>query len=209
MGDHIPHQNTTTADAAPERPELAPRRRQDQLADWLAARIDDIEEARTSGWDAAATWIKAVIASGAAAGIILIIWLFIKTIAWLVDWSQPEAPDLPDVPRGTGLVATITDPVHHYLDVHTTGLPVSADTAYTAWSLTGLAAVVTGWLTGATGARLTWLAWGAATVAMVWAATPEPGRTVAAGVAVLGWTAASTLALRGLSLRAIHITHTR
>ena len=205
MGDHIPPQDTNTP--ANPAPQPAPRQRWDQWADWLTDRIDDIEEARASGWETAATWIKAVLASGVAAGMALIIWLTVKVIAWIVGWSLPDAPDLPNTPRGTGLVATITDPVHAYLDTHTTGLPVSADTAYTAWSLTGLAAMVIG-LLGSFGARLTWLAWGTATVAMVWAATPEPGRTVAAGLAVLGWTAASTLALRGLSLRAIHITHT-
>ncbi|MBO8189226.1 hypothetical protein [Streptomyces spirodelae] len=35
---------------------------------------------------------------------------------------------------------------------------------------------------------------------MVWAGTPEAGRRVAAGIALLAWAALSVLALRGLSL---------
>ena len=38
---------------------------------------------------------------------------------------------------------------------------------------------------------------------MVWSQTPATGREVATGLAVLAWTAASTLALRGLSLRPV------
>ncbi|WP_327425671.1 hypothetical protein OG612_42655 (plasmid) [Streptomyces sp. NBC_01527] len=52
---------------------------------------------------------------------------------------------------------------------------------------------------GSTGARITWTVWGAASSA-VWGATPADGRTIATGIAVLAWTIASTLALRGLSL---------
>ena len=45
--------------------------------------------------------------------------------------------------------------------------------------------------------------WGAASIATVWTNTPADGRTVATGIAVLAWTIASTLALRGLSLRPV------
>ncbi|MEW2085683.1 hypothetical protein [Streptomyces sp. NPDC005283] len=49
--------------------------------------------------------------------------------------------------------------------------------------------------------RLTWAAWGAATVWMVWTATPHTSHPVAAGLAVLAWTFLSAFAMRGLTLR--------
>lgn len=46
-----------------------------------------------------------------------------------------------------------------------------------------------------------WAGWGAATVWMVWTATPATSRSVAAGLAVLAWTFLSAFAMRGLTLR--------
>ncbi|WP_406370272.1 hypothetical protein OH781_03890 [Streptomyces sp. NBC_01550] len=90
---------------------------------------------------------------------------------------------------------------------HTAELPVSATTAYTAWQLFGTASFIASWWLRATGARLTWTAWGATTTGMIWAASPATGRTVATGLAVLTWAAVSTLALRGLSLRSSSFVH--
>lgn len=42
---------------------------------------------------------------------------------------------------------------------------------------------------------------------MIWSATPADSRVVATGIAVLAWTAASALALRGLSLRPVVHNH--
>ncbi|WP_327241486.1 hypothetical protein [Streptomyces sp. NBC_01320] len=49
--------------------------------------------------------------------------------------------------------------------------------------------------------RAMWAGWGAATVWMVWTATPDTSRPVAAGLAVLAWTFLSAFAMRGLTLR--------
>jgi hypothetical protein len=54
-----------------------------------------------------------------------------------------------------------------------------------------------------TGARVTYTLWGAVSIGMVWSASPDGGRTVAAGIAVLAWTIASVFALRGLCLRPV------
>jgi hypothetical protein len=43
---------------------------------------------------------------------------------------------------------------------------------------------------------------------MVYSAAPAEGRTIATGLAVLAWTAASAVALRGLTLRPTVFTHT-
>ncbi|MFJ7078969.1 hypothetical protein [Streptomyces sp. NPDC098781] len=87
------------------------------------------------------------------------------------------------------------NPVHN-LQIHTAELPVSATTAYAAWQLFGTASFIASWWLCATGARLTWTAWGAATTGMIWAASPATGRTVATG-----------LALRSLSLRSSSFVH--
>ncbi|NYD51719.1 hypothetical protein BJY14_007702 [Actinomadura luteofluorescens] len=51
---------------------------------------------------------------------------------------------------------------------------------------------------GSWGARLGWIATGAATVAMVWAGTtPHASRWTAAGVAVLAWSVLSIVAFHG------------
>lgn len=57
------------------------------------------------------------------------------------------------------------------------------------------------------GARLTWTLWGAATIAMTWATAPTDSRTIATGITVLAWTAASTLALHGWTLRPSAFVH--
>ncbi|MGW9282639.1 hypothetical protein ACWGSA_10800 [Streptomyces diastaticus] len=80
------------------------------------------------------------------------------------------------------------------------GEPPSGSLAvHTVWQAAGLFGLVGGFARSS-GARLTWTAWGAASIAMVHSAAPADGRTIATGLAVLGWTAASTLALRGLTL---------
>ncbi|MEF3117587.1 hypothetical protein [Streptomyces chrestomyceticus] len=68
-----------------------------------------------------------------------------------------------------------------------------------AWQAVGAVSLLLGFLRF-TGARLTWTAWGAATVAMVWAGAPGPGRQVAVGITLLAWAVLSLFALRGLSL---------
>ncbi|WP_331747476.1 hypothetical protein OG365_40660 (plasmid) [Streptomyces sp. NBC_00853] len=97
--------------------------------------------------------------------------------------------------------ATITDPVHSYLQAHTVGLPITAASVYLIWQGIGAGSLALAWLIRSNGARLTWTAHGAATIWMVWASSPTTGRTVAAALAILAWTAGSVLALRGLSLR--------
>ncbi|MEU5599212.1 hypothetical protein [Streptomyces sp. NPDC020298] len=98
-----------------------------------------------------------------------------------------------------GLAATINQPVRQYLAAHTAQLPVSAGIAITVWQAVGVGAFVLGILR-ATGARLIWTGWGAATALMVWAGTPASGRPVAVGFAVLAWAVLSAPVLRGLSL---------
>ncbi|WP_326743381.1 hypothetical protein [Streptomyces sp. NBC_01768] len=103
----------------------------------------------------------------------------------------------------TQWAATVTDPVHAYLDAHTVGLPITATTVFGIWLVVGAATLIGAWIIEGFGPRLTWLAYGTATVFMVWDASPAAGRTVAAGLAVIAWTILSTFAMRGFSLRPV------
>ncbi|MEW1724287.1 hypothetical protein [Streptomyces sp. NPDC093109] len=163
---------------------------------WLARRVHDVRTAPAHGWPLMATWIKTLIIIGATAGAVLALrW----TGALLIGWGHALPWPLPADDDHTGLLATIDQPVRHYLATHTTSLPVSVTTAYATWQAVGAGAFALGYLHSA-GARLTWTLWGALTVAMTWYGTPAPGRQVAAGIALLAWAALSVLALRGLSL---------
>ncbi|GAB1331706.1 hypothetical protein [Streptomyces sennicomposti] len=161
---------------------------------WLKLRLHEIRMAPTYGWRLMAGWIKTVIIIAAVlAGLFSLygVGTTVIDIARALPWSTPTSDD------HTGLLATIDQPVRSYLATHTQTLPITATTAYSTWQAIGVVAFLLGYLRN-TPARLTWTAWGAATVAMVWIATPGPGRQVAAGIAVLAWTALSVLALRGI-----------
>lgn len=126
--------------------------------------------------------------------------LALRTVPSAIDWVQSlDWQSLEELLRKWA--DTVNGPVRAYLKAHTVGLPLTAADTYLLWQGTGLGALLVGWATGAAGARLTWLAHGAATIAMVHAQAPAAGRDVAVGVTVLAWTALSTLALRGLRLR--------
>ncbi|MFC9635818.1 hypothetical protein ACFTY8_43095 [Streptomyces mirabilis] len=88
---------------------------------------------------------------------------------------------------------------------HSAGLAVSGSTLYTLWQVAGLIGLVGGFLRS-TAARLLWTAWGASSAAMIWSAAPEPGRTLATGIAVV-WLLASAFAVRGLQLRRAVVVH--
>ncbi|MFF0051628.1 hypothetical protein [Streptomyces sp. NPDC005498] len=168
--------------------------------DWTGNRIEDILDAPTYGWTGMATWLKAlIILTGSVLGLLAAWW----GVTALIDAVRSATWHSHD----TGLIATMHQPVRGYLQTHSAALPVSATTAYATWQLFGAASFILSWWSGATGARLTWTVWGASAVGMIWAASPASGRTVATGLAVLTWTAASTLALSGLTLRSPSFVH--
>ncbi|MEE6269155.1 hypothetical protein V2E29_26405 [Streptomyces diastatochromogenes] len=135
---------------------------------------------------------------GIVAGVLVLKWGIPRGIDWAhhQDWSW-----------FTQWTATVSDPVHAYLTTHTTGLPLTASSVFAIWMGVGLGSAVLAWLTGAVGARLTWIAHGICSVAMVWDASPAAGRTVATALAALAWTIGSLFALRGLSLRPLINIH--
>ncbi|WP_331722616.1 hypothetical protein [Streptomyces sp. NBC_00122] len=145
------------------------------------------------------------IAAFAVVGIIAVVLTLKWGVPKVIDWYHHQ-----DWSWFTQWTATVADPVHAYLAAHTAGLPLTASSAFLIWLGVGAVSLALAWLTGAVGARLTWIAHGVCSVLMVWDAAPAAGRPVAAALAVLAWTIGSFLALRGLSLRPrinIH-THT-
>ncbi|MFD5084338.1 hypothetical protein ACFWOG_17075 [Kitasatospora sp. NPDC058406] len=115
-----------------------------------------------------------------------------------------------DLPAdGDGLRAAITGPVHTYLAAHTPA-PLTEATAYGAWKTVGLVTALLAFLTRGAVARAGWTAWSVASLAMVWSAADPAGRPVATGLTAAALTAASLVALRGLSfsLRPTVTTHT-
>ncbi|MFE5110690.1 hypothetical protein [Streptomyces sp. NPDC056663] len=172
----------------------------DRAVDWAGDRIEEILDVPIYGLKGLATWLKTLII---LTGTALILWAAWWGITALIDAVRAAAWHS----QGTGLIATMHQPVWDYLQTHTAELPVSATTAYTAWQLFGTASFIASWWLRATGAPPTWTAWGAATTSMIWAASPATGRTVATGLSVLSWAAVSTLARRGLSLRSSSFVH--
>ncbi|MER6916719.1 hypothetical protein ABT354_34135 [Streptomyces sp. NPDC000594] len=163
---------------------------------------EDLRLAPQLGWHSVAPWIKALIL---VVGFSFVTVLFADATGVLLDGLDRllTTSSGPAADRATtGIWAAIDTPVRSYLTAHTQGLPVDASTAYALWQITGLVGLVGGFLR-ITAARTLWVTWAAASIAMIWQAAPDTGRTVATGIAVLAWILASAIALRGLTLRPV------
>ncbi|MGI5532516.1 hypothetical protein ACQEVX_35645 [Streptomyces syringium] len=168
---------------------------------------EDLRQAPELGWQGMANWVKAAIG---LAGISLVILLLDSATDVLAHSLHRLLTAVPRVQVGadtsTGVFAVVDKPIRSYIAAHSASLPISASTVYTVWQVVGLFGLIGGFFRSS-GARLTWTAWGAASIAMVYSATPADSHTIATGLAVLAWTAASAFALRGLTLRPACFTH--
>ncbi|MGQ7754867.1 hypothetical protein ACUN29_41700 (plasmid) [Streptomyces sp. WC2508] len=205
---HIPNQRQESAAAEPSEPK-APQLA--ALREWwdaawdnggvLHTRWEDLRRAPALGWHGMANWIKAALG---LAGICAVIILLDGATDALADAMRRLLTAAPRVEIGADtsntVFAVVDQPIRTYIAAHTASLPISASTIYTVWQVVGLFGLIGGFLRSS-GARLTWTAWGAASIAMVYSTTPADGRAIATGLAALAWTAASALALRGLTLR--------
>ncbi|MFF8918392.1 hypothetical protein ACF08M_35100 [Streptomyces sp. NPDC015032] len=162
---------------------------------------EDLRRAPALGWHGMANWVKAALG---LAGICAAIILLDGATDALADRTHRLLTVVPRVQVGAdtsnSVFAVVDQPIRSYIAAHSASLPISASTVYTVWQLVGLFGLVGGFLRSS-GARLTWTAWGTASIAMVYSTTPADGRTITTGLAVLAWTAASAVALRGLTLR--------
>ncbi|MET9734537.1 hypothetical protein ABZZ79_29025 [Streptomyces sp. NPDC006458] len=170
---------------------------------FLYERWEDVRHARFAGWHGMANWIKAVLSLATVCAVIILLdgaGDIISAVAHRTASATPETHLASET--SNSFWAVIDTPVRSYLAQHTGGLAVSGSAVYAFWQAVGLFGLVGGFF-HSTGARITHTIWGAATIGMVWSASPADGRTVATGIAVLAWTIASVFALRGLSLRPV------
>jgi len=168
----------------------------------LFQRWEDLRTAADKGWHGMAHWIKAVIAIVALAAVVLLVDAAGTVLLHDLRRALAAAPRLKvGTDTGSGVWAVIDNPVKTFIATRSGSLPISGSTVYTLWALTGAAAWVLGSVTRGNGWRMTWVLWGAGSVFMVWSASPAQGRIIATGVAVLAWSMASALALRGINLR--------
>lgn len=194
------------------RPARSARLRATWDASWkeggfLYQRWEDVRHARAVGWHGMANWLKAASILAAGSLVVLLFNAAVNTVLQAVHHLLTAAPHVQvGTDTSTGVWAVVDNPVRTYIAQHSAGLPISASTVYTLWQLAGLIGLVGGFLRSA-GARFVWTGWGAATIAAVWTTAPADGRAVATGVAVLLWSLASVVALRGMSLRPTAFIH--
>lgn len=113
----------------------------------------------------------------------ILVWLVNRSVA-VAAWAGHQA-----------LTRVVTNPMHHYLDGHTIGLPVPIATVWWTWWAAGLlffTVSVAGWRP----ARLGWTLFGLLTVAGVAAGNAPVSRWTAAGIAAMWWAVLSLFALR-------------
>jgi hypothetical protein len=200
---HNPHPNSTDVQPDPDatdRPEVH----------WWARMVD-----RINAWwmhrepaGAALRDLARIVPAPAIAGFAAVAGTVVAVVGvlawWLISALAGIASAVADTTHhaartGTqhaaawSLTRTITDPVRTCLDQHATGLPVSPHVLWLTWlaSTGGLFIAAT---LGSRGARIGWTLTGAATTAMVYTATPHPGRALAAGLAVTAWSVLSIAA---------------
>ncbi|CQR59386.1 hypothetical protein [Streptomyces leeuwenhoekii] len=163
---------------------------------------DDVLSAPDDGLRHMAPWLRAVLMVAGVSFVVLMAKGAGEVILQALHQILTAVPKVQvGVDTSNGVAAVVDQPVRTYIAQHSAGLPVAASTVYTLWLLTGITGLVLGFLTRNNGVRAMWTAWGAATVFMVWTATPATSRPVAAGLAALAWTLLSAFALRGLTLR--------
>ncbi|MGW0607796.1 hypothetical protein [Streptomyces sp. NPDC002640] len=163
---------------------------------------DDILSAPDDGLRHMAPWLRAVLMVTGVSFVVLMAKGAGEVLLQALHQILTAVPKVQvGVDTSNGVAAVVDQPVRTYISQHSAGLPVAASTVYTLWLLTGITGLLLGFLTRNNGARAMWTAWGAATVFMVWTATPDTSRPVAASLAALAWTLLSAFALRGLTLR--------
>ncbi|MEQ4611502.1 hypothetical protein ABMX48_36830 [Streptomyces cavourensis] len=149
-----------------------------------------------------APWIRAVLMLVAASFALLAVVAAGEAVLRALHQLLTAVPTVQvGVDTSDSVLAIVDQPVRTYIAQHSAGLPIAASTVYTLWLATGITALVLGYSTRSNALRAMWTGWGAATVFMVWTATPDTSRTIALALTVLAWTLLSALALNGLTLR--------
>jgi hypothetical protein len=149
-----------------------------------------------------APWLRTILTFAGLCIVVLLAHAAFETVLQALHHLLTAVPKVQvGADTSHGVFAVVDQPVRTYIAQHSTGLPIEASTVYTLWQLAGITGLVLGYLSRNNGVRALWAGHGAATVFMVWTATPHTGRPVATGLAVLAWTVLSAIAMRGLTLR--------
>ncbi|WP_331731440.1 hypothetical protein [Kitasatospora sp. NBC_01300] len=159
---------------------------------FLDRRRQDVRDALDHGWRAGARWVRLVTRLLIVLGVTGAAVVLYSAAAQVLAASGAGA-------CLSAMAGTVTGPVRHYLAEHTAGLPLSAADAYRLWAATGLTAALLSCVLRSTVARIAWTSWSAGTLAAVWQASPDGGRTVATAVTAAVLAAVSLPALRGLA----------
>jgi hypothetical protein len=150
------------------------------LDEWARYQWQRLTRDRTDEWPP--PWaIPALAIAGLVVAVAVVVELLLPLVRWLVQLVL-DAVGLLD---HWALARVALDPIHHYLDNHAAGLPITPGQLWWTWCTTG---VVLGVLSTARvmAARIGWLLFGATSVAMVWT-SPSASHTTAAGITVLWW----------------------
>ncbi|MFI1177859.1 hypothetical protein [Streptomyces melanogenes] len=162
----------------------------------------DVLNAPEAGLRHMAPWLRTVLMVAAVSFVALMAKAAGDVILQALHQLLTAVPEVRvGVDTSSGVSAVVDQPVRTYLTQHSAGLLVEGSTVYTLWLLTGIVGLVVGFLSRNNGVRAMWTGHGAATVWMVWTATPHTSRPVAVALTVLAWTFLSAFALRGLTLR--------
>jgi hypothetical protein len=140
------------------------------------------------------------LAATAAAALWWLVAFIVTVVVNIGDSGRDAAHTAAGHLSGWAITRTITNPVHDYLNAQAVGLPVPTQLAWWTWLATTGGLFLTAVL-GSRGARIGWTLAGALTVAMVYTATPHPGHTVAAGLAVTAWSVLSIAAFNRWATR--------
>ncbi|WP_331727254.1 hypothetical protein OG871_39855 (plasmid) [Kitasatospora sp. NBC_00374] len=159
---------------------------------FLDRRREDLVEALDHGWRGSARWVRIL------AGVLIAAFVLYGSVA-LYSIAHHVLAQSGENARIVGITDSITGPVRLYLDQHTAGLPISGADTYIVWKATGVLTALLSFLLGSAVPRLAWTSWSAATLATVWQASPDSGRTVATALTAAALAAVSIPALRGLS----------
>jgi hypothetical protein len=127
---------------------------------------------------------------------LLVYGLVVPFVRWVASFAAAAVNDGAGWLRDWAITRVVLDPVRDYLTAHSAGLPITADTLWWTWATAGIGFFLLAWFFRAVAARIGWILFGTATVAMVWATTTGPARETTAGIAALWWIVLSLLALR-------------
>ncbi|MFD6801811.1 hypothetical protein [Streptomyces cyaneofuscatus] len=151
-----------------------------------------LQNSRSHCWGAAVLWVKVLFVLPLGLFMVALMGSLKTGIQHAIEGATWDSH---------GMVAIVDAPVRAYLETHRTELPVTAETLCTTSLAVGAGLLAISFVTCTFGARLTWVGWGACSVAVVWAATTGPARGIACAVTGRAWGIASIFALRGVGTR--------